>query len=86
MFGYEGREWTEISHTFQFPFYYVSYGVSMLGALALIETGGDAYEKVLKRRPGISFSEAVGENVLSEETIRRLAAWVESKADEWLRD
>ena len=85
LFGYEGREWTDIGHTFQFPFYYVSYGVSMLGAMTLREGGSRAYERVIHRSAGTTFSEAVGKNVLDEETIREVAARVESLADGWLQ-
>lgn len=81
LFGYEGREWIEIGHTFQFPFYYVSYGVSMLGAMALVQGGSRAYGRVVKRRPGTGFAEAIGQNVLNESVILSLAAWVEMAAD-----
>ena len=86
LFGYEGREWTQISHTFQFPFYYVSYGVSMLGALALIRGGSRAFGRLLKRDGDASFTAAVGTDVLAEETIRDLAVWVENAADDWLQE
>ena len=86
LFGYEGREWTEIGHTFQFPFYYVSYGVSMLGALSLAQNGGRAYGRLLKRTSGTSFTAIIGKDVLAEETIRDLAAWVERAADRWLAE
>lgn len=81
LFGYEGREWTEIGHTFQFPYYYVSYGVSMLGAMALVQHGGKAYARVLKRKAGETLMGAVGRDVLSEDVIRNLATWVEITAD-----
>ena len=84
MFGYEGREWTEIGHTFLFPFYYVSYGVSMLGAMSLAQRGGRAYGRVVRRRAGASLEDALGLDVLSEDVIRSLAAWVETTADGWL--
>lgn len=86
LFGYEGREWTEIGHTFQFPFYYVSYGVSMLGAMSLMEKGEKAYARVVKRRAEISFADEIGADVLDEDTIRRLAVWVERVADAWLEE
>ena len=84
LFGYGGREWTEIGHTFQFPFYYVSYGVSMLGAMALAQQGHGAYGRVLRRKAGTTLQEAVGRDVLAEDTIRELAAWAERAADGWL--
>ncbi len=86
LFGYEGREWTEIAHTFQFPFYYVSYGVSMLGAMKLVQGGGRAYGRVIRRRAGTTLTEAIGADVFSEETIRSLAIWVEHTADAWLQE
>ena len=86
LFGYEGREWTEIGHTFQFPFYYVSYGVSMLGAMSLMEKGERAYARVVKRNADTSFADAVGADVLDEDTIRRLAIWAERAADTWLEE
>ncbi len=86
LFGYEGREWTEISHTFQFPFYYVSYGVSMLGAIALVQgNGSKAYQRMLKRHADWTFTDAVGRDVLDEDTIRSLAVWVENTVDVWLQ-
>lgn len=84
LFGYEGREWTEIGHTFQFPFYYVSYGVSMLGAMTLTRNGSKGYRRLLKRKARTSFMEAIGEDVLSEDSIRAAAAWIEKTAEDWL--
>ena len=86
LFGYEGREWTEIGHTFQFPFYYVSYGVSMLGAMQLVHRGNKGYRRLLKRKASASFKSIIDRDVLSEETIRELAAWIEKKADDLLRE
>ena len=86
LFGYEGREWTEIAHTFQFPFYYVSYGVSMLGAMKLLQEGKKAYGRLLRRNADASFLTAVGKDVLTEDTIRSLAVWLENTADAWLQE
>ena len=86
LFGYEGREWTEIGHTFQFPFYYVSYGVSMLGALSMIQGGSRAYRHMLDRSADTTFLDAIGKDVLAEETIRSLAVWMENTADAWLQE
>lgn len=86
MFGYTGMEWTQISHTFQFPFYYVSYGVSMLGAISLAQEGPRAYERVIARRAGTPFLTAIGRDVLSEESVRSAAAWVERMADAWIEN
>jgi len=84
LFGYRGLEWTEIPHTFQFPFYYVSYAVSMLGAMALVRQGKGAYGRLLRRSGTASFSAIVGGDVLSEEYLRELASWLESNVDKWL--
>ena len=86
LFGYDGTEWTEIGHTFQFPFYYVSYGVSMLGAMSLLRGGSRAYRRLIKRGPDTAFTEVVGKHVLNEETIRALAALAETSADAWLQN
>ena len=45
-----------------------------------------AYVRVVDRRPGTSFRDAVGVDVFSEETIRSLAAWVVSVSDGWLQE
>lgn len=86
LFGYEGQEWIDVAHTFQFPFYYVSYAVSMLGAMSIAERGGRAYGRLLDRKPGTAFRQAVGRDVLAEDTIRHLAACAESAAQKWLRE
>ena len=85
LFGYEGLEWTDIPHTFQFPFYYVSYGVSMLGAMALGRQGKGAYGRLLRRSGQDTLSSILGEDVLSEQTVRDLAVWVENNIDAWLQ-
>ena len=79
-------EWTQISHTCQFPFYYVSYGVSMLGAISLAQEGPRAYERVIARRAGTPFLTTIGRDVLSEESVRSVAAWVERMADAWIEN
>lgn len=86
LFVYDGTEWTEIGHTFQFPFYYVSYGVSMLGAMSFIRGGSRAYRRLIKREPDTAFMEIMGKDVLDEDTIRALAVWVETSADAWLQN
>ena len=60
--GMEGRSWTQIPHTFQSPFYYISYATSMTAALELYLMGksdpdaaSEAYRKVLLRPDGSQF-------------------------------
>lgn len=62
--GVESRSWTQIPHTFQSPFYYISYATSMTAALELYLTGKtdpdaarDAYRAVLFRAHGTRFRE-----------------------------
>ena len=83
-FGYEGREWTGILHTFAFPFYYVSYGVSMLGAAALMQGGRRAYGRLLHRKAGASLQEVLKADVLSEPYIVDAAAYLRRTAEAWL--
>mgnify|MGYP004507429183 FL=1 len=89
VFRYSGREWMDVSHTFSFPFYYVSYGVSMLGALSLWQkeqrrpgSGWRAYEKLLHRRGTWDFSYVMGRcgtgDILSPKGIETVAAGVEA--------
>ena len=89
VFRYNGREWMDVSHTFSFPFYYVSYGVSMLGALSLWQkeqrrpgSGWRAYEKLLHRRGTWDFSYVMGRcgtgDILSPKGIETVAAGVEA--------
>ena len=83
-FGYEGREWTGILHTFAFPFYYVSYGVSMLGAAALMQGGRGAYGRLLHRKAGASLQEVLKADVLSEPYIVDAAAYLRRTAEAWM--
>ena len=60
--GMEGRSWTRIAHTFQAPFYYVSYATGMTAALELYLLGKkdpaaakDAYLKILTRGKGADY-------------------------------
>ena len=81
--GLEGRSWTQISHTFQSPFYYVSYATSMTAALELYllgkidpDTAEDAYINLLMRGRGADFIETVTaaglHDPFAEETIREI--------------
>jgi len=42
--GYE-NEWMWVNHNFEMPFYYISYGISALGALELYELSCESLEK-----------------------------------------
>ena len=88
IFTYTGREWMDIGHTFSFPFYYISYGVSMLGALKLwrMEQGSRgrgwaAYKGLLARQGDWDFFETMRRchlgNPLSKKEIERTAAAVD---------
>ncbi len=64
--GTEARSWTQIAHTFQSPFYYVSYATSMTAALELYLLGKqdpdaarDVYLKIIMRGRGADFTETM---------------------------
>ncbi len=64
--GIDPRSWTQIPHTFQSPFYYVSYATSMLAALELyLESKTDvgaaktAYLRILMRNGDSRFRETL---------------------------
>lgn len=55
--GREGRSWTQIRHTFQFPFYYISYATGAIASLELYLKGrtdqkaaAEAYRTILMRQ------------------------------------
>lgn len=65
-FGVEARAWTQIPHTFQQPFYYISYAVGTTAALALFcigtedpEGAADAYRRVAARPEGATLFETL---------------------------
>ncbi len=81
--GMEGRSWTQIAHTFQSPFYYISYATSMTAALELYLKGKTdpdaakaAYLKVLTRGSGADHTETLTAAGLHDpfaaETIRMI--------------
>ncbi len=82
--GYE-YEWTGIVHNFQYPFYYISYGVSAIPALELYSLlqdspadAVDEYMTIVAIDPEVYYySEAIAESALSDpfaaETIRDIA-------------
>lgn len=92
VFSYTGREWMDIGHTFSYPFYYISYGVSMLGALKLWRMeqsrpgkGWRGYEKLLMRQGDWDFEQALRRcglgQPLSQKEIQRTGEAVEG----WLK-
>ena len=65
-FGVEARSWTQIQHTFQQPFYYISYAVGMTAALELFCVGtaepgkaADAYRGIAERPDGAALRETL---------------------------
>ncbi len=84
LLGTDARAWTQIPHTFQSPFYYISYAVGMTAALELYlsarkdpDAAANAYRAVLMRDRGARLSETLHAAGLSDpfapETIKRLA-------------
>lgn len=91
--GLSGESWTEISHTFRSPMYYISYATSMLAAAQLwmlAETNRDAacdaYRTVLMRPIGATFSDTLQhaglKNPFDEETVHALAAYIMAQCTE----
>lgn len=89
--GAEGRSWTQIPHTFQSPFYYISYTTSMSASLQLYLIGkkdpyaaADAYRSILMRKGNTEFSEALTWAGLSDPfasgTIEKLACELKKRA------
>lgn len=73
LYGVEARSWTQIPHTFQSPFYYISYAAGMSAALELYQTGKqdpaaatDAYRAILNRGDGARLSETLKKAGLSD--------------------
>ena len=84
VYGYQGTEWVQIPHTFQMPFYYISYAVSMVPALELLElsridkdAAQTAYFNIMMRPQYAKIGEVLGQNgledVFSESTIAGIA-------------
>ena len=89
VYGYQGTEWVLISHTFQYPLYYISYAVSMVPALELLElsqrdaeAAKTAYFNIMMREPYADLNEELSKNglgdVFSEDTIARIADILEA--------
>jgi oligoendopeptidase F len=84
VYGYLGTEWVQIPHTFQMPFYYISYAVSMLPALELLklahsdkDAAQTAYFSIMMRPPYAKLGDVLSQNgladVFSEDTIASIA-------------
>ncbi len=89
VYGYQGTEWVLISHTFQYPLYYISYAVSMVPALELLElshrdteAAKTAYFNILMREQYADLGDELNKNglgdVFSEDTIARIADILET--------
>ena len=83
--GLSGESWTEISHTFRAPMYYISYATSMLGALQIYvrseddRTGAiEAYRSILMRPVDATFRDTLRQTGLMDpfdpDTVAALAA------------
>jgi len=84
VYGYQGTEWVQIPHTFQMPFYYISYAVSMVPALELLElwqsdkdAAQTAYFNIMMRTKYAKIDDVLSQNgltnVFSEDTIAGIA-------------
>lgn len=84
LYGYTGKEWVQIPHTFSSPLYYISYAVSVIPTLeiwSLSNTDRDeavtAYLKIMNRDAYPEFCETVIDaglsNPFAESTIKNLA-------------
>jgi oligoendopeptidase F len=84
VYGYQGTEWVQIPHTFQMPFYYISYAVSMVPALELLELSRSdkdaaqtAYFNIMMRAQYANLGDVLSQNglgnVFSEDTIAGIA-------------
>lgn len=93
VYGYQGTEWVLISHTFQMPMYYISYAVSMVPALELLElshrdpqAAKNAYFEILMRKQYTSLGEELTHNglgdVFSDDTIARIAEILKAYLEE----
>jgi oligoendopeptidase F len=93
IYGTEGTEWVLIPHTFQTPFYYISYAVSMESALELWEISlhdrdraVSLYDTLLSRDQNVGFADTLEGIGLSDpfggELIRKLCGTVKEYAAE----
>ena len=90
LYGYTGPEWTQIGHTFQVPFYYISYATGMIASLELWEESQTDPESAKTRylavlnRPGYSrFRETIAgaglRDPLGEEAVRGVAESISAR-------
>lgn len=90
LYGYTGKEWVMIPHTFQSPLYYISYATSMVMALELWQEGQadfdaarEAYLSVLKRPAYSEFRKTALEtglmDPLSREAVEGIAKALEKR-------
>ena len=88
--GLSGESWTEISHTFRAPMYYISYATGMLAALQLPklaeadrDAAANAYRSVLMRPVGATFQQTILQAGLQSpfdaNTVQTLAAWIRAR-------
>ncbi len=84
VYGYRGTEWVLISHTFQTPFYYVSYAASMVPALELFDIARSdpvaaktIYFNILMREQYANLGDVLSKSgldpVFSDQTIAHIA-------------
>ncbi len=90
--GYE-HEWMDVSHNFEYPFYYISYAVSAIPALELYVMSLDSFESAAQAYVDVAamdceyyyFDEALQEAGLSDvfdiESCRRIARGVAGSLD-----
>ena len=92
LYGYTGKEWVEISHTFQSPMYYISYAVSMVPSLELwrlsqtdMPAAKTAYFRIVDRAPYATFRTVLAENdlpdVFDERTLSDIAALLRARVN-----
>lgn len=91
VFSYTGREWMDIGHTFSYPFYYISYGVSMLAALKLWRmeqsrqgAGWKSYRKLLNRQGDWDFLQALTRCGLGQPLEEREIKKTGEAVERWL--
>jgi hypothetical protein len=53
--------------------------------MSMARQGRRIYRRLLRRSGTEPFAKIIGVDVLSEESIRDLAVWVENKVDTWLQ-
>lgn len=91
---FEG-EWVTIRHTFESPFYYISYAVSQVPALCLwqesltdYQGAMEKYDRIIHRNPYDTFSGILEKETLpspfEEETIKELCLLLEQQGGEYI--